>query len=226
MKKTNVSWIILDLIFLVIFNAVFFVTIGFDHKVSVWISYGFIHFAYLMLLITPALIRKGKSTAVFGFSLYSVSSGYFLLELVTGVIFILAAPDSYKAALLVQLCAAGIYGAMLVSQMIANAHTADAEEVRQYQIEYVKKASAKLKSLLDAISDKDAKKKIERVYDAVYSSPVKSHQNLAQTESHILLSIDELSNAVFMKNKEQIVSIADSLLVAVNERNRQLKILN
>lgn len=74
MSKKSVLWIIMDLIFLVVFNTVFFVAGGFDHPASVWVSYGFIHFSYLMVIITPFLIRKSSSSAVFGFSLYSVSA--------------------------------------------------------------------------------------------------------------------------------------------------------
>jgi hypothetical protein len=226
MKKTNVLWIILDLIFLVIFNVLFFALGGFKHNVSVWISYWFIHFAYLMLLITSRLIRGGKSGAVFGFSLYTISSVYFLVEFVTGITFILISQDSYKAALLIQLIIAGLYGIMLISHMIANEYTADTEEKRQYQIEYVKNASAKLKGLLESIDDKEMKKKVERVYDAFYSSPVKSHPNLAQAESEILISINELGDVVSAGNKDRTISLANSLLIAINERNRRLKMLN
>jgi len=66
MVKKTVLWIILDLIFLAIFNAMFFILGGREHNVSVWLSYAFIHFAYLMLILTPILIRKGKSAVVFG----------------------------------------------------------------------------------------------------------------------------------------------------------------
>lgn len=226
MKKTSVLWLLLDLIFLIIFNAVFFVAGGFDHKLSVWISFSFINFAYLMLLITSVLIRKGKSEAVFGFSLYMVSSVYFLVELVVGVVFILINPDSFKAALLVQLCIAGLYGIFLISNMIANENTANAEQKRAYEIDYVKKASSELKRLLDSVDDKEVKKKIEKVYDELYSSPVKSHPDLAQTESQILMSINDLENAVSSGNKGRIISLSDTLLIAVNERNRQLKMLS
>ena len=224
MKKTKTLWVILDLIILVLFNSAFFVAGGFDHKASLWISYGFIHFSYLMLLFTHTLIRGGKSAVVFGFALYSLSSVYFFFTFVIGVMFILISPDSYKAALLVQLVVAGLYGVALFSNMIADEYTAEAEEKMQYQIDYVKKASTELQGLLESITDKESKKKVERVYDALYSSPVKSHPNLAQTESHILMSINDLVNAVSAGNKERIISLADSLFIAVNERNRQLKI--
>ena len=225
MKKTNVLTIISNLIFLIIFNAIFFVAGGAEHNASVWISYGFIHFAYFMLILTPLLISKGKSSAVFGFSLYTISSAYFFAEFVIGAIFILLSPTDYKLALFVQICILGLYGAILISNMLANEHTADAEEKRQYQIDYVKAASAKVKALLESVEDKELQKKVEKVYDAIYSSPVKSHPNLAQTEAQILVSVGELENAVFAGNKDAIASLSNSLLLTINERNRQLKIL-
>ena len=226
MNKKNILWAILNLIFLVIFNVLFFVLGGTEHNTSVWMSYVFIHFAYLMLLLTPRLIRSGKSKAVFGFSLYSISAIYFLVEFVIGIVFILIASDSSTAALLVQLCIAGLYGIILVSNMLANEYTADAEEKRQPQIAYVKDASAKLKSLLENINDKEAKKKVERVYDAVYSSPIKSHPNLTDLESRILQSINELEQTISTGNKEHIISAANFLLSSINERNNLLKSLH
>ena len=142
------------------------------------------------------------------------------------MVFILLNPDRYIAALLVQLVVAGIYAIAIISNMIADESTAVAEEKRSHQIDFVKKASAQLKSLLDSISEKEVKKKVEKVYDTLYSSPVKSHPNLAQTETCILMSINELGCAVSEGRKERIVSLANTLLVAVNERNRQLKMLN
>jgi hypothetical protein len=215
MKKTSVLWIILDLIFLVIFNTFFFVLGGTGHSVSVWISYGFIHFAYFMLLLTPFLIRKNKSVAVFGFSLYSISAVYFLIEFVAGLIFIFVSPRDHVPALLVQLCIAGLYGIMLISHMISNEHTADAEENRQYQITYIKDMSAKLKGLLGRITDKEAKKKVERLYDTICSIPVQSHLNSAQMENRMLQSINELEDAISTGNNERIITLAASLLQEV-----------
>ena len=178
-----------------------------------------------MLLITPKFVRGGKSAAVFGFSLYTLSSLYFIVEFITGVVFILIAPEGYKTALLLQLCVAGLYGILFISHMIANEHTADVEETRQYQIDYVKSASAKVKGIMESVSNKDLRKRVERVYDALSTSPVKSHPNLAQMESQVLLSINELSGAVSADEKEKIIALTDSLLVLANERNRQLRML-
>jgi hypothetical protein len=212
MKKISVLWIILDFIFLLIFNAIFFILSGTGHNVSVWISYGFIHFAYFMLLLTPALIRKGKSADVFGFSLYSISAVYFVIEFVAGLIFIFVSPENYVAALLVQICVAGLYGIFLISHLIANEHTDASEKKRQYQIAYIKETSARLKSLLGRISDKEAKKKIERVYDTICSSPLQSRLNLAQMENRMLQSINELEDAISKGDKERTTTLSASLL--------------
>ena len=226
MKKINVLWLILDLIFLIIFNILFFAADSIEYTVSVWFSYAFIHFAYFMLLLTPKLIRPGKSSIVFGFSLYVISSVYFLVEFATGIAFILIPIESCKVSFTVQICIAGLYGIILISHMIANEHTANAEQKRQYQIAYVKDASAKLKKILETINDKEVKKKVERIYDAIYSSPVKSHPNLVQLENGILMSINALEDAVLSGNKDNILSLINSLLGTVNERNMRLKTLN
>ena len=75
MNKKQVLWILLDLVFFIIFNVVFFVAGGTEHKASVWISYAFIHVAYIMLVITPLLVRKTTNKAVLGFP-HSRASGF------------------------------------------------------------------------------------------------------------------------------------------------------
>ena len=222
-EKKSALRIIMQLIFPIIFNVFFFVIGGLEHNASVWMSYGFIHFAYLMLILTPHLIRKGKNSMIFGFALHSVSAAYFFVALVSGIIFILVAQDSYTAALLVQLSIVGLYGLMIIPHMMANEHTAEADEERQNQLEYVKSAKLQLKRILDRVKEKEVKRKVEKAYDAVNSSPVKSHPNLAQMERRILTFIDELEDAVSADNNQAIIPIVDSMLSAINERNNRLK---
>ena len=66
MNKKRVLWIFLALVFLMVFNMIFFMAGGTEHGKAVWISYGFIHFAYLMSLITPFLVKKSTNIANFG----------------------------------------------------------------------------------------------------------------------------------------------------------------
>jgi len=226
LKKTHTLWVMMDLVFLIVFNVMFFIIGGTDHKVSVWISYGSIHFAYFILLVTPLLVCKGQSKAVFGFSLYSLSYAYFFTELITGMIFIFVSPESYIAALLVQLCIAGVYAVLMMSNMIANERTAEAEEKRQYEIDYVKKAAAELASIMSGISDGDTRREIEKVHDAISTSPVKSHPSVLSLETQLLAGIAILRSVIRANKRESIIAQSDTLLTMINERNRQLKFVH
>ena len=223
MKKKNFLWIALDLVFLIVFNTVFIVAGGASHPASVWISYAFIHFAYLMVLVTPFLIRKSSSAAIFGFSLYSISSTYFLVELVVGIIFIFLKQDSYKLALIVQVIIAGIYAVMLISHLIANESTADSVERHEQEVAYIKDAASRVKLLVGKIPDKKSNREIEKLYDLLHSSPSKSNSTVHSLEVTIVNLIEELESAISYENKDEAVKLAAEITKTVEERNRRLR---
>ncbi len=223
MKKKNFLWIALDLVFLIVFNTVFFVAGGASHPASVWISYAFIHFAYLMVLVTPFLIRKSSSAAIFGFSLYSISSTYFLVELVVGIVFIFLKQDSYKLALIVQVIIAGIYAVMLISHLIANESTADSVERHEQEVAYIKDAASRVKLLVGKIPDKKSNREIEKLYDLLHSSPSKSNSTVHSLEVTIVNLIEELESAISYENKDEAVKLAAEITKTVEERNRRLR---
>lgn len=222
MNKKRVLWILIDLIFLIVFNVVFFVAGGTNHPASVWISYGFIHFAYIMLLVTPLLVRKSTNTAVLGFSLYSISSTYFIVAFVVGLIFVFTKPESYKLALIIQVIIAGIYGIMLISHMIANESTADSVARHEMELRYVKDASAHLKGIMDSIPEKKPRKKVESLYDLLHSSPAKSNNSVREYELSVLDLIDTLEGNL---DKNDIAAAEETIKKierAASERNRRL----
>lgn len=226
MNKKNILWIILDLIFLVIFNVVFFVIGGTEYPASVWISYGFMHLAYIMLLITPKLIRKSSSSSVFGFSLYSISSTYFLVEFIIGVIFIFAKFESYKGSLIVQIIIGGIYGVMLVSHMIANEYNTDSIEQHEKELQYVNECSARLKGIIDQVEDKNIKKKIEKAYDTLRSSQVKSNNAVRDYELTVIDLIDALEQNINRNDLVTASATLDKILKNADERNRRVRLYN
>lgn len=226
MNKKNFLWVILDLIFLVIFNVVFFVISGTEHPASVWISYGFIHLAYIMLLITPKLIRKSSSSSVFGFSLYSISSTYFLVEFIIGVIFIFAKPESYKVSLVVQIITFGIYAAMIISHIIANEYTADNIERHELELQYVKNCSAQLKGIMNQVEDKNIKKKVEKAYDTLHSSPVRFNNTARDYELTVMDLIEVLEQNIERNDLIAASTTLDKILKNADERNRRVRLGN
>lgn len=226
MQKRSILWILLDLVFLVVFNVVFFAAGGAVHPASVWLAYGFIHFAYLMVIITPFLIRKSRSSAVFGFSIYSISSTYFLVELVIGVIFILLKPESIKTPLIVQVIIAGLYAVMLISHLIANESTADSIGRREQEVEFIKSAASRVKALIGKSGDKKMDKLIEKAYDALHTSPTKSSESVWTLEEQIIDMITALENAVKAHESQQIKNYSQKIISVTDERNRLLRISN
>ncbi len=221
MKKT-ILHILLDLVFLAVFNVLFFVVGGTEHIASIWISYGFMHFAYFMVLATVLLIRKSKSKAVFGFSLYSISSVYFFLEFIIGLFFISKINESYKVALSVQVILAGLYAVILLANLIANEHTADSLEKQSTEAHYIKEASSRLKLLVGKSADKDINKKLEKLYDLMHSSSSSSAPSVNEIEHKIRESIMDLENAVKATDTAVITEKVDALCVLIEERNRIL----
>lgn len=226
MNKKSILYILLDLIFLVIFNVVFFVAGGTEHPASVWISYGFIHFSYIMILITPLLVRKSSSAVIFGFSLYSISSTYFFVEFIIGLIFVFIKSESYKPALITQIILAGIYAILLISNMIANENTADSLEKHEYEVAYIKNISSRVKLLVGKANDKKANKEIERVYDLLHSSPTRSTSTVKLIEEQIKNMIIDLEDAVLANDSTTIITVSGELISLIEERNRKIRISN
>ena len=152
---------IIRISFLVIFNIIFFVAGGREHPSSVWISHGFIHFSYIMLLVTHLLIGKSSDSVIFGFSLYSISAAYFFLEFIVGLIFIFIRNASCRVALLTQITIAGIYAVLILACMIVNENTAENQELHIDEITFIKENSSRVRQLIGSISDKKANKELE-----------------------------------------------------------------
>lgn len=224
MKK--ILWIVLDAVLLIVFNVLFFLMGGTEHPASVWISYGFIHFAYLMLLLTPLFVREGSGAEQYRRPLFGISGFYFFAEFIMGIIFILIAPEGFKLALSLQLVLMGIYVIMLVSNMLANEHTADSIERTEHELKYVKESSALLDSIMRQVADNRLKRKVEKVYDLIHSSPSRSSYAVFHLEQDVINEIGNLYNAVIKKDTQLIIQISDKIYSLAEERNRQLRISN
>ena len=132
MKQVNILWLLLNSLFLIVFNLLFFLleNVG-NSKLSVWISYEFIHFAYLLLFVTPFLMRKGKVAYIYGRTLYLITAAYFIVELIAGITLILIVPETVKATIIIQVILAVIFIGWLLFFLIANEHTAASIERHQ-----------------------------------------------------------------------------------------------
>ncbi len=210
---------LLALIFPVVFNIIFFVCGGTQHPASVWISYGFIHFAYFLAVIAPYLVPNSKDKFVMGVPLAGIAWGYFCAAFVLGLIFILAKPESYKTAFVVQLIPAAVCAALMLIQMMGNNSTAQSMQRHQTERQFIAGASAQLGIIRNSVSDPAIRKQIESVYDLIRSSPQRSSASVAVNENAVMEQISALQAAVSAQDPEKIRAAVSSIRQQTELRN-------
>ena len=226
MKKKQVLWILLDLVFLAVFNVIFFLVGGKEHSTAVWICYAAIHVAYLLLVITPMLTAKSKNPAVLGFPLYTVSGVYFLVVFVVSLVFILINPENYKTCLVIQIILMGLYLVLLFANLIANESTAEAEARHEQELRYVKEGSEQIKGIMECVSDRKMRRKVEEIYDLLHASPVKSSAEVREYELKVLDDISTLDACFANNDTEGAEAALARIKTNAETRNRKLKLLN
>ena len=223
MDKKGIGYVLLDAVFLVIFNVIFFVLCGTEHPASVWLSYWFIHFAYAAVLVTPLLTHKSSRAFVYGQVAYSVSTTYFIVELVVGVFFIFLRMDTIKAALAVQLIIFVIYAVLLRANLVADDQTAAAVERKDAEIAYIRGAAFRVKALLERSDDKQMTRTLERVYDTIHSSPTRSSPAVQALEQQVVHKVAALETAVRAKQMDRVSTLSGEIIELMDSRNRRLK---
>lgn len=215
----------LTLVFLIVFNAIFFIVGGTVRTTGEWISYAFIHFSYLMLLLTPRLVNNSSVTSTLGVSVYSISFLYFLISLLIGVIIIFVRPENHIAALVIYIILSGIYFVVLLSSLIANEKTIEAEDLHRQDMMFINNAVSIIKPLVSVCEGTGLGKKMERLYDLIRTSQVKSDSSVWETEDRILDSLNQLAALVskdkFDESEEKVKGIEKD----VQLRNQTLKLI-
>ena len=224
MNKKRILWILLDLVFLIIFNTIFFLLGGVHNKSSVWVAYGFIHFSYVMLLFTPSLCKRRTEQIEMRLSVDSVSLLYFWVTFVVGVVFIIVKPDTVKICVVANVVITGVYAIVLLTSLLANEYTADNLDIHDEELDYVKRGSSELRALIGLANDKKTARQMEFLYDLIYSSPVKSHPSVKVYERNVLALIEQLRTDIANGDDTNIHSIMDKIKENAELRNRKLQV--
>lgn len=219
MKKKHILWALLSLIFLAVFNTVFFVLGGTERSASVWIAYGFIHFAYFALLLTSlsARPRRGAASAV---ALYGVSGAYFAAELVVGLVFICLKDRSWKVSLSVQVILAGVYAFAAIVQLLGyEYHTAAARREAASPIRW---SAAHVKALLGKPDKVEANAALQQLYKALLNCPTDSFPATRPLEEEIARGVAELGQAVSRADTNGVIALASRLQAMAEDRSARL----
>jgi len=227
MKTSKLVWGILCAMFIIAFNACFFVLTNDTNLLpngriaSTWVNYVCVHLAYIMVLLTPFLYpcKVARDVAM---PVWTLTLSFWWFELILSTIFIFAEIPLMYNALVQGLCWCAFIVRLCVL-ILVNENTNQKQIRHEQEIQYVKTAEGQLKSLLANISDKNTYRQVERLYDYVRTSPVKSKENVHNSEREILSKIAELSSitedAILIQSCSEILKLAQ-------KRNQQIQINN
>ena len=223
MNRQRILWIIFDSIFIILFNIFFFAFAKSDMPGSVWVNYFFIHLSYILMVCTSLLVRRGNSGATdYARPLYLGTSVYFLVTLLVGVMLIIIAPQKAKASWLIHATFLAIAAVYLLANMISNEHIADNMAQQEKDLQYIKKLSARLKPLINEAQDREVSRKIERLYDTVMASPVKSNESAQVIEAQLFGLLANLEDSLQEGKAMEQTRIIDDMQKLVNRRNSML----
>lgn len=218
--KSSIFKIIIGLVFLALFNILYFVVGGTEHVSIDWVCYGFIHASYLMILITPLFCLSNKTMSVQSSTLYLTASFYFIIELVVGLLFMYFKPQTDFWAIIVQSVLLAIFLVVQLSGVLAN--DATNASLKKQEVESINIASLvlRLRESMRAVSDLEARKLVKLCVDAVSSSPIETFPEVAGAESAMQTAVDDLCFAIDSSaSVEEVSKKAKELKIAVARRN-------
>ena len=224
MKKNKVYKTLLGLIFLLAFNAIFFLVAGFKHPASVWIAYAMIQASYLMLLFTPLFVSNRRIAIETGHPLFYISGMNFVVHFIVGLIFILVAPERCKLEIVVYIIMVAIYLVLFAILQLANSNTEAAVARRSQETFFIKNQASKLKMLIGRTDDKELNQLLEAVADNMHASPSKSGGAALSIETGIAMKVCDIELAVTDGRADDAKKMLRELLYLIDERKRILSI--
>lgn len=211
-------------LFLIVFNFLFFL-LGDDsvRNASLWISYGFIHFSYVIFVLSIFMTKKSSGENAYGAPTVYITWKYFVIEFFVGLLFIWINFDGIWLALSTQILLAACAITMWMIHLLANEYTGNSLRVQQHEISYIREYSGRLKFLIPLISDVRVAKEVEKCYELLNASPTHTNLQVSAIEKDIANRISQLEEAVEEKNFVEVSEISKQINRCILERNLKLK---
>lgn len=221
--KTTLIRIVFTLVFLVVFNTLFFLLSGTDNPTSVWVSYAYIHVAYFTILFLPVLKTKGDASYYLSSVLYGQAITYFILELIAGVVFIIYRMESPVWSLVVQTALWLIFVVLILGNAWANQATAQSLEKRKQDIDAYQSMRMSLKRLMAKTDKPELKRLIADCSDKLEASSSRQTQESEKIDIEIEQAIASLRQSLTGDDIKESTSLARQLAGLIEERKTILK---
>ena len=215
--------IMFTLVFLITFNGLFFLLSGTENPDSVWISYAFVHVAYFTILFLPIFKTKGEASYYLASSLYVQAIGYFLLELIVGIVFIVWRLEELTWPLIIQVILWLVYMVLILGNAWANETTAKSLKKRQQDISQYQSNRMNIKRLLVWAEDTEIKRTLVACYDKLDISSSRQTTESESLDTEIAQTIELLKLNLRPGDNRQSLDSVMNLHKLIEERKTLLK---
>lgn len=218
MKKNSIK-ILIGLIILLLFNGLFFGLGGTRRSVTEWLSYGFIHAAFLCLLFTHLLSRQAKGLTVLTASLHLQALLYFFTELTICCICLYSNPMDPTWPAIAQATALAVFLVLQLMSVLANDATKQSIQKQRCESIRIQSLAIRIQQGMRRLTDPSLRKQVERCYDAVHNTSIESFPEAAESEQALQAEVDKLCQAIDQGHTDEITDCAQRVCNAVQARN-------
>lgn len=232
MKKTFNIYAICWAILLVVFNLTAFLIpneiMGISKFSSnFWIGYVFITIFFIGQLVCAYFAFKQESLKKFFYntSLITISYSATVLSIVVGILCMILPFVPVWIGAIICLLILGFSAVSVLKAKAAADIVSEVDEKIKVQTFFIKSLTMDAESLVVKAKSDEIKAELKKVYEAIRHSDPMSNDALTDIETQIKLKFNALSKAVISSNAEETETMAEDLLVLVNDRNKKCKLL-
>ena len=222
-NKILIATIVLDLVFIVVFNLCFFLIAGTIHTESTWVAYAFIHVSYLSLILIPLLKTKTMGSHIYQMTYYAVGVIYFIASFIANIVFLCQESLDIIPSITTNAVLFGLYLILFLALYIINEKSAEQERIDHKEARVIKNYVGRIARLIEVVEDRDVKRQLQNIHDEIHSLPSMEALGTKTYDSKIDATIDELMLAVSEQNNDEIVKLCKKIHLLLVERNAYRK---
>lgn len=224
--KSNILKLVIGLIFLIVFNVLFFLLGGTERSDTEWVCYGFIHAAYLCLLVTPLFCNAEKGETVLSASLCLRALFYFFTELAMGLGFIwynAYNPISIVWPAIIQGILLAVFLILQLMSVLANDATKASLAKQRHERVYIRSLAEKLKETMRQVNDPTLHKQLANCYESLSSISLESFPEALDAELELKNAVNTLCSFVEQGDTSQLGQQIQNIQVAIKHRNQAIR---
>lgn len=222
MKRKDYTRIIIYALLILVFNLVFFISGGIERSATCWVAYTFVHVALVVSCAAPFICINYKRIPENLVTIYVFAWIYSILGIILNAVYIFLNINSVKSCCILNIILLVAYIIQLLINVNVNYTVEKNIETIDAEREFIRDTSSKLKMLMQLAKTEDVRRKIEKAYDTVRTSPIHSNSNVMDYEVEVMRLVKNLEEELDHERYDKIDSIIDSIISNSKKRNAML----